>query len=219
MNKIESVKIFIAEDHPVVTLGLLSIFDKAEGFEVVGIALSGQELREKLLQSHPQVLILDLKIPGSDFIESISWVKEHSPWIKIIAYSAYYSPDLLRTLSKNNVHGYVHKSSESEELMRAVYTVLKGEKYFSTQAQSLNGFHSSIDVLTADDSFHKRLQLSKREVEILVLICQGHSSTQIGKSLFISRHTVEAHRKNIFRKLDVNSSTELVKFAYQHGLV
>jgi DNA-binding NarL/FixJ family response regulator len=218
MSKTESIKIFIAEDHPVVTIGLISILGTEEGLEIVSTAKSGQELRDQLPQNHVQILILDLKIPGSDFLENISWVKEHAPWVKILVFSAYYSPDLLRTLSKSKVQGYVHKSADAHEILRAIKMVSEGERYFSSQAHSLNGFHNSGDALFADD-FHKRLQLSKRELEILVQICQGLSSTQIGKSLFISKHTVEAHRKNIFRKLDINSSTELVKFAFQHGLI
>ncbi len=218
MNKTESIKIFILDDHPVVTSGLAYFFTKKPEFDIVGTASSFDELKVSLPQKRPHILLLELRIPGSDFLEIISWVNIQSPWVKVIIFSAYYSPDLVKTLSKIKVSGYVHKSANLSEITKAIAAVNQGDKHFATLTHHYNGFHSSYESRIPDD-FQKRLQLSKRELEVLVLICQGNSSVQIGKSLFISRHTVETHRKNIFRKLDVNSSTELVKFAYQHGLL
>lgn len=199
-------------------MGLMSFLDKKPGLSVVGVAANCLEIQEKLPKTKPHILLLDLRMPGSDFLENISWVAEHLPWVKIIAFSAYYSPDLVRSLFKNKVQGYIHKSAPTQEILKAIKTVYNGEKYYSSLSHHYNGFHNSGESLASDD-FQKRLQLSKRELEVLVLICQGQTSTRIGKSLFISKHTVETHRKNIFRKLDVNSSTELVRFAYEHGLI
>ena len=221
MNKLLYTKIFIADDHPVVVQGISFLLSKQPGFEVVGSAASGDEMARTLCNARPNLLLLDLNMPGKDFYENIAWVKKHSPWVKVLVYSAYYSPELVRSLIHEGARGYVPKSAAPQELIEAILTVLTGEIYVSSvaHAQSDNspdpgGHHPELQ-----DDFRKRLGLSRREQEILVLISQGLSSQRIGQTLYISKHTVETHRKNILRKLDFNSSTELVKFAVQHGLV
>ncbi|MEK7254057.1 MAG: response regulator transcription factor [Bacteroidota bacterium] len=107
-----------------------------------------------------------------------------------------------------------------EELTEAVFAISRGETYVISPATSASDHCiGEVGAVSFQDDFKKRLGLSRREQEVLVLISRGLSSQRIGKSLFISKHTVETHRKNILRKLDFNSSTELVKFAVQQGLV
>ena len=220
MNKHFQIKVFIADDHPVVTYGVSCMLSKHEEIKVVGTAFSGDELQRKLPESLPNVLLLDLNMPGKDFYENIAWVKHHAPWVKILAFSGYYSPELVRSLIHEGAKGYVSKSALPDELHEAILAVSQGETYISAMAHAHSdnspapGIHPEIQ-----DDFRKRLGLSRREQEILVLISRGLSSLRIGQKLYISKYTVETHRKNILRKLDFNSSTELVKFAVQHGLV
>lgn len=219
MNKHQHVKVFIADDHPVVALGLKCLLSKSERIEIVGTAFSSKELFSELPQKRPTVLILDLHMPGIDFYENIAWVKAHAPWVKILAYSGYYTTDLVRSLLAEGVHGYVAKSSRPEELLEAISTILNGGTFVAPPADSKSDNCPATNHPELQDDFKKRLSLSKREQEVLVLISEGLSSLNIGKTLFISKHTVETHRKNILRKLDFNSSTELVRFAVQNGLV
>jgi two-component system, NarL family, response regulator NreC len=220
MNNFQYTKIFIADDHPVVTQGISFLLSKQPEFEVVGTAASGDEMTQFLRECRPNVLLLDLNMPGKDFFENIAWVKKHTPWVKVLAYSAYYTPELVRSLIHEGARGFVPKTAAPNELIEAIQTVQTGEIYISpvAHAQSDNcpdpGVHPELQ-----DDFRKRLGLSRREQEVLVLISEGLSSQRIGQTLYISKHTVETHRKNILRKLDFNSSTELVKFAVQHGLV
>ena len=219
MNKLLYTKIFIADDHPLITYGISFLLSKQPGFEVVGTAASGNEMTRFLRESRPNVLVLDLNMPGKDFYENIAWVKKNTPWVKILAYSAYYSPELVRSLVHEGASGFVSKSTAPEDLIEAIQTVQTGEIYISSAAHAQSDNSSDPGHPELQDDFRKRLSLSRREQEVLVLISQGLSSLRIGQTLYISKHTVETHRKNILRKLDFNSSTELVKFAVQHGLV
>lgn len=219
MNKHQHVKVFIADDHPVVSLGLKCLLSKREEIEVVGTAASGEEMFRELPQSRPTLLILDLNMPGTDFYENIAWVRSNVPWVKILAYSSYYSPELVRSLLCEGVQGYVAKTARMEDLLEAIQTILGGETFVAPPANAQSDNSPDPQHPELQDDFRKRLCLSKREQEVLVLISQGLSSQSIGKNLYISKHTVETHRKNILRKLDFNSSTELVRFAVQNGLV
>lgn len=220
MNKHFQIKVFIADDHPVVAYGVKCMLAKHEEIKIVGTALSGDEIQQKLPEALPNVLLLDLNMPGKDFYENIAWVKRHAPWVKILAYSGYYSPELVRSLLHEGAKGYVYKSASPEELLQAILTVSQGEIFVSSMAYAHSDNSPNPDSHPAlQDDFRKRLGLSRREQEVLVLISRGLSSQRIGQKLYISKYTVETHRKNILRKLDFNSSTELVKFAVQHGLV
>lgn len=211
------MKVFVADDHPIVTFGVTGIINQNPELELVGTAGSSSELIKALPLAKPNVLLLDLNMPGDDYTITVQHIKEHFPWIKIIAYTQYSNPDLIRQLLRDGILGFLPKASTPEDLHEAVSTVYGGTRYihpsvsFSERKDEKNGQFR--------DDFNKRLGLSRREQEILELISKGLTSNLIGQTLFISKHTVETHRKNILRKLDFNSSTELVRFAVQQGLV
>lgn len=219
MNKHQQIKVFIADDHPIVLQGVSCVLSNQPEFQVVGTAASGDELSKKMLHARPNVLLLDLNMPGNDFYENINWVKTNAPWVKIVAYTSYHSPDLVRSLIHGGVSGYLPKTATPTEISDAILSVFSGEIHVSMVAQAQPELAADTEEAALPDDFRKRLGLSRREQEILVLISRGLSSQRIGQTLYISKHTVETHRKNILRKLDFNSSTELVKFAVQQRLV
>ncbi|MBK9013672.1 MAG: response regulator transcription factor [Saprospiraceae bacterium] len=219
MNKHQQIKVFIADDHPIVLQGVSCVLSNRPEFLVVGTAASGDELSKKMLLAKPNVLLLDLNMPGKDFYENITWVKSNAPWVKILAYTSYHTPDLVRSLIHGGVAGYLPKTATPAEICEAIQNVFAGEIHVSMVAHAQTDATPVTDHASLTDDFRKRLGLSRREQEILVLISSGLSSQRIGQTLYISKHTVETHRKNILRKLDFNSSTELVKFAVQQRLV
>ena len=220
MNKHQQIKVFIADDHPIVLQGVSCVLANRPEFLVVGIATSGDELSKKMLLAKPNVLLLDLNMPGKDFYENISWVKANAPWVKIVAYTSYHSTDLVRSLIHGGVAGYLPKTATPAEISDAIQSVFSGEIHVTMVAHAQTDTTPATDhAASLTDDFRKRIGLSRREREILVLISHGLSSQRIGQTLYISKHTVETHRKNILRKLDFNSSTELVKFAVQQRLV
>lgn len=107
MNKHFPIKVFIADDHPVVVYGINCMLSKHEEFQITGAAFSGTELQKKLPESLSNILLLDLNMPDKDFYENIGWLKRNAPWVKVLAYSSYYSPELVRSLLHEGVKGYV----------------------------------------------------------------------------------------------------------------
>ncbi len=212
------MKVFIADDHPIVTFGVAGLIRQNAHMELAGTAASSAELMDALPDARPNVLLLDLNMPGDDFSLNVQMIKEQFPWLKVIAYTQYCEPDLIRRLLREGVLGFLPKASTKEDLYEAITTVYKGERYVHNSV-SFAEPGASKELPKFQDDFRKRLGLSKREQEILELISKGLTSNLIGQTLFISKHTVETHRKNILRKLDFNSSTELVRFAVQQGLV
>ncbi|MBK6623256.1 MAG: response regulator transcription factor [Saprospirales bacterium] len=214
-------KVFIADDHPIVAIGLKSIIDRLSGMAFAGHANNGDELFKALPDVRPDILLLDLNMPGNDFYRNIDLIKRDHPKTKIIVFTAYDAPELIKSLFETGVHGFLLKTATAVEIGKAIEAVVNGQAYSHVRDRCSqppsDESPGPTDLLK--DSFRKRLLLSRREQEILVLISKGLTSQLIGKHLFISKFTVETHRKNILRKLELNSSTELVKFAIQQGLV
>lgn len=217
MNNTLHLKVFITDDHPVVVEGLKTFLNKTSGFKVVGAVTSAQQMYELLPEAKPHLLLLDLNLPGTDFYANINWVKEKAPWVKIVVFSEYHSAELVRSLFHEGIAGFISKTATPPEITQTLKQVQSGEAVVLEPVQQKPV--SPANEALFNDGFKKRLALSRREQEILALISRGLSSQRIGKTLYISKHTVETHRKNILRKLDFNTSTELVKFAVQHGLV
>ncbi|MEL7019998.1 MAG: response regulator transcription factor [Bacteroidota bacterium] len=214
------IKVIIADDHPIVTTGIQALLQNATDQTLVGKAHSLAQLSILLRKTTADVLLLDLNIPGDDYQESLKYLTKHHPNLQIIAFTSYNDTDLVKLVMKKGAVGYVLKDTPPQELCTAIQTVYEGNTYIGQAVHFSNG-HASSDSMRnqLQDGFQKRMGLSKREQEILILISQGLTSQNIAKELFISKHTVETHRKNMLRKLDVHSSMELVRFAVKQGLV
>jgi two-component system nitrate/nitrite response regulator NarL len=215
---VEKIRVVIADDHPIVTAGVNALLLKEPGKELIGSAPSGKELFKLLAQKRADVLLLDLNIPGEDFSKTIKKLKENHPFLRIVAYTSYNHPDLIKSVVDLKVDGFLLKNSTKQDFLKAIEMVRAGEFFMSREVRLTTPQENPTDTVLMD-GFQKRLCLSKREQEILRFISRGFTSQGIGKELFISRYTVETHRKNILRKLNFNSSTELVKFAVEQGLV
>ena len=214
------VRLALVDDHPIVVAGLQALLASASEVSLETTAASLQELEESF-PSHHDVVFLDLNIPGENYRDNIKAIKTKSPRTHIIAYTSYNYPELVSETLSLGCSGYVLKQIAREQIPEAIRTVVAGDTYVGTQfamARSERGRRKSGNGELRDD-FQKRLLLSKREKEILNLISKGFTSQHIAEELFISRYTVETHRKNILRKLNFNTSTELVKFAVMQGLV
>ena len=221
MIKEKKINVVIADDHPIVVNGVKAILSNQDRFEFVGLAYSNEDLIKILPDAKADVLLLDLNMHGKDIHKVITSLKGKYPRLKIIAYTSYNSVDLVKAILAQGVNGYLLKDTHPEEIFEAIDRVISGEVYIGKKIKMSKGHLSSRikDEMFFEDDFQKKLRLSRREQEILVLITQGFTSQNIGNELFISKHTVETHRKNILRKLNVNSSAELVKFAVLQGLV
>lgn len=217
----QPITVFLADDHPIVAEGIKALLLPFNEFQFVGHASDGQDLMRQLSDLKVQVLLLDLNMPGDDFFVNIKYLRKQHPWIRILAFTGYDNPSLAKSVIDAGAQGFLVKSCKPSQILEAIRVLRNGEQYLpeilrqnETPAES-----ASTSPPPVRDDFRKRLSLSKREQEILVFISKGFTSQRIAQALFISKYTVETHRKNILRKLDLNSSTELVKFAIQQGLI
>ena len=221
MNTSPVVRLAVVDDHPIVVAGLQALLAREE---TVAIAATAPTFHDLLALEHLpyDIILLDLNIPGESYRENIQAIKSRFPGTLVAAYTSYNYPDLIRETLKLGCNGYLLKQVSREAMIQGLHAIMAGERHICTAVAtppSPDRARRKQDSSELRDDFQKRLLLSKREKEILHFISKGYTSQQIADELYISRYTVETHRKNILRKLNFNTSTELVKFAVQQGLV
>ena len=210
-------KLIIADDHKMFLDGLLSILSSRKEYEIVLTANSGKNVAKYLDINNEKELIdlviTDVNMPDLNGIELNKHIKEKHSKTKTLVVSMLHDATTVQTLTKDNVNGYVPKNAEKEELLEAIETILKGEKYFSQSIKEvyLKGMFSNEQSLV--DS------LSKREKEVLKLIAEENTTQEIADTLFLSKHTIESYRKNLISKLEVRNLAGLTKYAIKLGLV
>ena len=208
-------KVLLADDHQFLLEGIISILKDEPAFEIVATANNGFELMDAVVKHRPALVILDLNMPGYDGLQCLQKIKKNSPEIKVMILSNYSQPELVEEVKKMQADGYLIKNSSAETLKEAIAEILLGKKYFPAQ-------HEMKPV--ADDSFYfdeflKKYQLTKREVEIIKMVCQEMSTKEIAAALFLSDLTINTHRRNIFRKLELKNVAGLMNFAKQNHLL
>jgi two-component system response regulator NreC len=211
------IKVFIIEDHEMYMEGLALLLKKQPDIEVAGTASNGTSLLEKLPGMDADILLLDVHLPDINEEELLKKIRVVRPSQKIIYLTLMRGTRYIHKLIRHTIQGYVLKNAPIEELLSAIREVYNGGTYFSKE----------IDILT-DDDFRATLTLeerrageilSKREIEILTLICREFSNSEIAEKLFLSVSTIETHRKNIIAKLGVNNTVGLVRFALKNKLI
>jgi DNA-binding NarL/FixJ family response regulator len=217
----KEIKIVIVDDHGLMREGLVSMFNSVGNFKVVGSVSNGEEAINIYNEKKPDVVLMDIMLPGMTGIEASKWIIDQDPEAKILLLSMEANIDLIEKGISVGVLGYILKTSESDDLAEAVSTVFRGEKYFSEDVQKLifDKFYSKSIKSTKDISAIKDNPLSNRETEILKCICTGISNREIGDKLFISKKTVDAHVYNIQSKLHLKSKIELLNYARKNNLL
>lgn len=216
MNK--PIQIIVADDHRLVREGIVRILNDHPGFEVIAEAENGKQALEKCEMFNPDVLLLDLDMPVLNGLDAVPLLKKQLPELKIGILTMHEEKLLIEKMIKLGVHGYLYKSSEPAELLEGVTKIAAG-KTFYTSAVTENLVKS--DTIFQNTSYDQTLllaQLSDREKEILTLIAQGMSNTEIGNELSISHRTVDSHRQNLLKKLEVKNLAGLIRFALTSGL-
>ncbi len=212
------VKVFITDDHELYSEGLSLLLSQQNGIEVTGTANTAAALRAILPQLNADILLLDVHLPGSDEEELLKWIRQEKPDLKVIYLSVMRGTRYIHRLIKHNIQGYLLKDVTVDQLAEAIHTVAAGCTFFS---ENINIIDKSLDFRSTISIEGRRVEdiLSKREIEILILICQEYSNSEIAEKLFLSISTVETHRKNLIAKLGVSNTVGLVKFAIRHQLI
>lgn len=208
-------RILIADDHRIVREGLKSLIDKEVDLEVVGMAANGRQALQLTHKLKPDVVIMDIAMPGLNGIDVTSQIVDEIPGVKVIALSMHSDKHLVHGMLRAGAYGYLLKESAFEELIKAIRIVCVGKKYLSPEVTDIV-LSDYLNPPGENDSLETGL--TQREREVLQLISEGCSTRQIAGRIHVSVKTVESHRSNIMNKLDLHSVAELTKYAIRHGI-
>ena len=216
----ESIKILLADDHLLVRNGIKSLLEEEESLEVIGEAANGQEALNLAKELHPDLLIIDVRMPIMDGIEAVGHLHNYAPNTKSIVLSMHDSEEYILKSIKAGASGYLLKDTGKPEFIKAINTIANGGKYFSGDISNVivsNYLQNSTSEPKKAPPTSSAHGLTKKEVEILQLILSGKTNTEISESLGKSKRTIETHRFNLMKKLNVKNLIELSSKAKEFG--
>ncbi|EEX10498.1 DNA-binding response regulator, LuxR family [Ruegeria lacuscaerulensis ITI-1157] len=205
----DTTRVLIVDDHPMVAEGIQSILESYDDIQVVGTLGNGQEAIEQAPDLRPDVILMDLNMPGMGGLSATEIILERLPQTRILILSMHDSPEYISTALSHGAKGYILKDVPTDEIKQAIDAVMRGERYLCT------GASGSLE--PKGDS--TREALTGREQTILLELAQGKSNKEVAQTLDISVRTVETHRKNIKRKLGISSTAGLTRYALEHGVL
>ena len=207
-------RLIIADDHQLLADGLVAVLREAAEWDILVPVNNGRELLDRLAETPVDIVLLDLNMPQLDGIKTLEIIKEQYPGIKVLVLTNYNQPQLLSEVRKLGADGYLLKNASGEVLKAALRSVQAGVPYFENlvlQEAPVAAFFL--------DEFMKKYHLTKREVQIIKMVGGELTSKEIGTELSISEFTVNTHRKNILRKLELKNTAGLLNFAKQQGIL
>ncbi|MBL7741960.1 MAG: response regulator transcription factor [Chitinophagaceae bacterium] len=204
----EKITILIADDHTLVRQSWSYILNADLRFKVIGECASGEEAVELAKETRPNVVIMDINMPGMNGIEATQQIRKYSPGSRILGVSLHTQPAYVRQMIHNGAMGYVTKNSSCEELLKAIMEIASHRKYICEEIKTILS-----DNMISNDEQHQGLNsLSRREIEIIGFIRKGYSSKEIAEMLNLSVKTVEVHRYNTLKKLNLKNSAAMVNY-------
>jgi DNA-binding NarL/FixJ family response regulator len=208
-------KIILADDHQLFIEGVRAVLEEIPGVEVTATVNNGNDLMEKVRSADVDLVVLDLNMPKLDGLKCLQQIKTEKPQVKVLVLTNYNQPELIGEVRALKADGFMVKNSTASELKDAIVKILAGAQLFHEGQKAPVLDESSYFF----DDFLKKFKLTRREVDIIRLVCQELSSKQIAAQLHLSEFTVSTHRKNIQRKLNIKNVAGLVSFAKEHQLV
>ena len=212
-----SIRVLIADDHKIMLAGLRSLLEKQTGFDVVSEAENGRKAVQMAQETRPDVVVMDVSMPDLNGIEATKQIMESVPETRVIALSMHSDKRFVMGMLRAGASGYLLKDCASQELANAIHQVAGGKKYLSPEITGvviddflLGGPQEEVATVAS--------QLSAREREVLQLIAEGWSTKQIASHLYVSVKTIETHRRQIMKKLDLHTIAALTKYAIREGL-
>lgn len=210
-----TIRVFLADDHTVVRDGLRFLLEAAGDIVVVGDAADGRQAARQIAQLKPDVALIDITMPEMNGVEATRVLRVEAPETRVIILSMHSTVEHIHGAMQAGARGYLLKDSAGLEVVAAVRAVQRGERYLSQKiTQTLID-----DYVQLGEQRNPLSQLTAREREVMQLVVEGHSSSEIARRLSISTKTVETYRSRVMQKLQLNDLASLVKFAIQHGLI
>ena len=215
MNKI---KVLLAEDHTIVRKGLRSLLDKESGIKVIGEAEDGRDAIKKTEALQPDVVVMDIAMPGLNGLEATRQLKKRFPEIKFIILTVHTNEEYILETLRAGASGYLVKKAAPSELILAIQAVCQGESFLSPSISRtvIDEYIRQAEQMSEGEEIHGKL--TSREREVFQLIVEGHKNRTIAELLHVSVKTIETHRSRIMDKLNVSSTAELIRYAYDKGI-
>jgi DNA-binding NarL/FixJ family response regulator len=202
------MRVLIADDHRLIVEGIRNALAAADDIEIVGEAVTGSQVLPLVRRTNPDVVLLDMRMPGVDGLGCLDAIKKHCPKVTVVVLSVYNDAEHIEAAFRHGANGYIVKSVNPLDLPSAIRQALEG-----------NVFHAFGLPEQTEGSAVKAAGLTERELAILKAVARGLSNQAIGKELWVTEQTVKFHLTNIYRKLSLANRTEAARYAYQHGLV
>jgi DNA-binding NarL/FixJ family response regulator len=219
VNIVETLRILIADDHQLFRDGVRALLQSHAGWEICGEASTGREAVAKTIELRPDVIILDISMPDLNGADAARRIRMASKNAEILILSVHYSNQLIREIIDAGAHGYVLKTDSDRDLLLAVESLARHKPFFTSKAKRVIQNEFIREGKFTNISTVLRNPLSSREREIVQLLAEGKNSREVSLSLGISVKTVETHRANIMRKLEIHNVSELVRYAVRNQLI
>ena len=213
LELIVAISIVLADENAIVRRGLQALFDSEPDTAVVGVASDGLDVVRLAVQMRPDVLVIDLMMPGFGGVAGLRYLRARAPQIRTVIFSMYHSGSVVSEALKSGATGYVHKSGPEENLVRAVNEADEGRRFLSPPATQIAGN----DAEKRKTDPHETL--TRRQREVLQLTAEGKTSTESAAALRISPRTVENHRAMMMERLGLSNHTDLIRHAIRRGLI
>lgn|SRR5690606_191465 len=204
----EKIKVGIVDDHKILTEGLNSLVEESDFAQVVGVAHSAQQCRDRIAFWHPDVLLLDVSLPDLSGIDFCKELTTNYPDLKVLALTSHNEYAVVKQMLINGASGYLVKNAMSAEVLAGIKAVYSGEKFLSHE----------IDLLLKRQS-PKAIWLTDRERELLKLVAEGYTNIEIADKIYLSPETIKGYRKNLLLKLGAKNTAVLVRMAFEQKLI
>lgn len=210
------IRVVIVDDHSVVRIGIRAFLDTVDGIEVVGEAGGGEQALQVIEATGPDVVLMDLLMPGMDGVEATQLVKKKFPTVQVIILTSYHQDENIFPAIRNGAISYVLKDIDPDDLAEVIRKAVKGQAVLNSRVATrlVQEFHGE-----QRDEQNLFTELTERELDVLRLIGQGKNNQEIANQLFISEKTVKTHLSNILNKLHLNDRTQAAVLAWQSGLI
>jgi len=214
-----SIRVMLVDDHSVVRAGIKSLLEAEEDITVVGEAATGEEAVKKAIEIKPDVVLMDLAMPGIGGIEATREIKSKIPQVNVLALTMHDNEEYFFAVLKAGASGYILKGSEPQDLISAVHAVRQGHAFLSPEVAKIVLSSYVQGMVTDQEDTENFSTLSPREKEIFNLVAEGKTNREIAEDLYLSVRTVEKHRANMMGKLGLSNRAEFIRYAIRTGLI
>ena len=213
----DRIRVLIADDHTIVRTGVRLLLEAEPDIEVVGEAVNGEAAIAQAEALQPDVILMDIGMPGLNGLEATRQIKSRWPQIHILGLTMHRTEEYFFEMLKAGASGYILKAAETDELIRAVHAVARGEVFLypALARQLLTDYLSRVN----EPELPGQPVLTSREKQIMHLLADGYGNKEIAEQLVVSPSTIHSHQSNLMKKLNLNSRHELIRYARQHGLL